>query len=273
MLRRLERGWRLLLLALAVAGCGVYQPDLLASSGAPAQGESGNGAAGTSASGGVSGDGTLGGTGGAGAVAGGGTAGSGGVGGTEDLTKAYVRGATKVPPISVDLSREGFRDWAHWGLATVDDYNHKADVTSSLMDFKPLGSALPKFNKGGPITFNWSDGTPVVSATTPNGIFWTGANQGFELKSPAGDEELLVNLYIGVTAGTAEIKASVSDPDATSELEDHINSPVGAWNLRVLTVQYGFAAPDSVLTVTLKVIDPLDATAAVSLNGVTWGGP
>ncbi len=204
----------------------------------------------------------------------GGTGGSGAVGGTEpDVPTPYVRGGTKVPPISVDLTREGFRDWAHWGLTTAADYNHKADVLSSLLDFKPVSSASPKLNKGGPTTFTWSDGTPVASATTANGILWLGDGQGFELRSPASSEEQIVNLYIGVTAGAAEIKASLSDPQATSGVEDHISSAAGAWNLRVLTVQYGFAAPDSVLTITVKVIDPLDATAAISLNGVTWGGP
>lgn len=268
---RRDPALRALLIALGAVGCATYGPEVLDSGASEpsAGGAAGMPGAGAGAASGSDGGSTLGGRAGGGA-----TAGTGAVGGSAvDTSKAYVTGGTEVPPISVDLTSEGFRDWAHWGLKSAEDYNHKADVPSSLLDFKPLGSVAPKLKAGGPTTFKWSDGTPVANASTLNGISWIGLDQGFQLDARAADEELNINLYIGVTAGAAEIRATLSDPDATSALEDQISSPVGSWNLRMLNVRYGFAVPGSVLTITLKVVDALDETAAVSLNGVAFGAP
>jgi hypothetical protein len=173
----------------------------------------------------------------------------------------------------VNMTNEGFRDWGHWGLKTAGDFNHKAGVTSHLLDFKPLGEETHAFKLGGPITLTWRDGTPTAMATTTNGVTWTGLDQGFEVVLPAADEELQAHLYIGVFSGSAEIKANLSDPDAVNQVEDHITSPVGEWNLRMLTVRYGFAAPGSEVSITVRVSDALNAMAAVSLHGITVGGP
>ena len=261
------------MLVLGLAGCEVYGPDLVADA---AAGQAGTGAMGGGA--GVmstGGEGAMGAVGGSGGEADGGTAGSGGTAGTSpvDTTRAYVRGGTRVPPIIVDFTIEGFRDWAHWGLVDEQDYNHKQGVPSQLLDFKPMGAATHTFKEGSPMTFKWSDGTPIASASTPNGIAWRGLNEGFELIAPAVDEERRVNLYIGITAGSAEIKASLSDPQAPSQVEDHVSAAIGAWNMRHLQIEYGFAAEGSELDVTVKVSEALNGTSAVALHGVTFEGP
>src|SRR5687768_9817812 len=158
-----------LALLACVAGCSVYDASLI---GTPVSSEGGTttsmGSAGESAGGGA-----VGATGGsAGSDTGGGgasVAGSAGQGGSAVVDPTpYVQGSTPFPPISVDLSLEGFRDWAHWGLEVADDYNRRADTDSQLLDFRPWGSGAPLLKSEGPVTFQWSDGVPTPQAITTN---------------------------------------------------------------------------------------------------------
>jgi hypothetical protein len=268
-------GW--LTLAVSIAGCAVYGPDLVASSSSVDQGGSfgmsgGGGAstAGTGATATQAGAPASGATGGASA----GTAGSaGGAGKGPEDTEPYVSGGTHVPPTLANLAHSDARDWGHWGLKTGADFNHRAGVITELLEFKAVGSESPQFKLGGPITFTWNGGTPTAMATTSNGVTWTGLDQGFEMIVAANEDERRVNLFIGVMAGTAEITATLSDPLATSQLDDQIESPDDQWNLRLLTIEYGFATEGTELTITLKITEAVNATAAVSLHGVTFDTP
>jgi hypothetical protein len=261
-----------MLLALGVWGCSVYEPGLLE----PEPTEGGSGGGGGAMSMGASG--TVIPTGGTGAMSGSagesassGTGGTAGNGSQEPLP--YVTGSARVPPIVVNLSNEGARDWAHWGLAKAEDYNHKAGVTSQLLDFKPIGAAAPAFKLGGPITFSWNDGMPTAQATTTNGVTWKGLDEGFELVTSAAYEERRVRLYVGITGGGAVLSATLSDPRASSPLEERISSPAGAWNLQLFSVEYGVAAEDTQLSITMQIVEAIDTTAAISLHGVTFDAP
>lgn len=271
MFRRLTPRSRSALLALSAWGCSVYEPSLLEPE-STAGGGGGGSAMSMGASGTVIPEGGTAATGGSGGeAAGSGTGGTAGSVSQEVLP--YVKGSTRVPPIVVNLSNEGTRDWAHWGLAKADDYNHKAGVTSQLQDFKPLGSAAPVFKLGGPITFSWNDGTPAAQATTTNGVTWKGMAEGFELVTNATAEERRTRLYVGITAGAAILSAALSDPRASPPIEERISSPAGAWNLQLFSVEYGLAEEDTPLSISMQIIEQIDTTAAISLHGVAFDAP
>jgi hypothetical protein len=265
-LRELCRG--ALSLTLLATGCAVYGPELVTSSEALVGGSGGETA---TAGVGAAGSGVLGGSGGEAAKAGSVSCSSGTAGASPDMTPPYVRGMMQLPPIEFDLTSVGFRDWVHWGLVEAEDYNHRAGVVSQLLDFNPMDTAAPELKVGGPTKIFWSDGVPTRDAETTNGIQWKGLNQGFELVAPATDEQRRMHLYVGVIGGSAAIKASVSDPEAESVVDQTLESPSGEWNLQMLTLEYGSAAEGSELVVSCQVITALGAEAAVSLHGVAFG--
>lgn len=265
-LRELRRG--ALSLTMLVSGCSVYGADLVTSSEAVLGGSAGEAA---TAGVGAAGAGVLGGSGGEAAQAGAVVSSSGTGGATPVATPPYLRGMMELPPIEFDLTSVGFRDWVHWGLAEAEDFNHRAGVVSQLLDFKPMDAAGPQLKVGGPTKIFWSDGVPTREAETTNGIQWQGLNQGFELVAPATNEQRRVHLYVGVIGGTAAIKASLSDPEAESGVDQTFDSPSGEWKLQMLTLDYGSAAEGSQLIVSCQVVSALGTDAAVSLHGVAFG--
>lgn len=267
----LEPGRALLALAVAATSCAVYGPDIL---GTVSVTDGGSGGAGSAGKGAATGGAGNGGSGGNGAVAG--SAAEGGMpeGGMPDepVKVPYVTGIVSAPSIGVGLTLDGGLDWAHWGLKSPNDYNHKAGVTPQLLDFKPTGEATAARYLNGPTTFTWSDGTPTASASTTDGISWTGLGEGFELVVPAEVAMRRLLLYVGVYGGTGNINAELSDPRANSKVEDRYTSSKEAWVRQVLSFEFGNAdQPDTTLTVSFKVEAPLFPSAAVSVTAMSLG--
>jgi hypothetical protein len=264
----LEPRRALLALAVVASACATYGPDVF---GPPSVGDGGSagatGTAGQSAGTGAAGSGGDGGSGGSGAAAG-----SIGEGGKPDepATVPYVTGVIGAPSISVGLTLDGELDWAHWGLKNPNDRNHKANITPQLLEFKPTGVLAPTRYLSGPTTFTWSDGTPTVSASSADGIQWTGLDEGFELVVPAEVPVRRLLLYVGAYGGTGTINAKLSDPRANSTVEDRFTSSKEAWVRQVLSFEFGFAdQPDTTLTVSFRVTAPLFPSAAVSLTAMS----
>lgn len=203
----------------------------------------------------------------------------GGAAGTPDggdtpapATLPYVNGFIGAPFISAGLTLDGTLDWAHWGLQSASDYNHKAGVVSHLLDFKPTGSVAPARVLNGPTTFVWSDGTPTKSASTNDGISWQGVGAGFQLTVSAGPDARRLNLYLGVFGGTGALTAGLSDPRTVGKGDDRITSDKPAWLLQVVTIDYGNAdKPNTTLNVSWRVETATSANAAVSLTAITIG--
>ncbi len=256
---------------IAIA-CSTYEPGLLQPASSGTSGNAGQ----SGSSGGTAGDAAVAGT--AGDAVSGGTAGTAAAGAPDagqpamPDTLPYVTGIIGAPSISVGLTFEGSLDWAHWGLKLVTDRNQKSIAVSQLLDFKPTGSAAMTRYLDGPTTFAWSDGKPTASASTNDGISWTGVGEGFQLKVPAGNDVRKLRLYVGIFGGTAVVKGALSDPRANSTLVDRVSSDTAAWVLQVVTVEYGFAdLPNTTLSVSVSIDKGSAAGAAVSLTALSIG--
>jgi hypothetical protein len=217
--------------------------------------------AGHMASGGSGGD--------AGAGTGAGATNDGGKGGSSAVTPR-VTASISTPPITVELSSEGFIDWAHWGMKSAADYSHKSGVISQLLDFKPLGEAAAGRYLDGPTTFSWSDGTPTLVGSTKDGVSWQGIGEGFQLVVPALPELRKLRLYLGVFACAGTLKAALSDARASTPVESRFSSDKQEWLLQVVTLEYGDTdKPDATLNASWRVEAATSSTAAVSLTALS----
>jgi hypothetical protein len=251
--------------------CATYGSDLLS---APLEGQAG--AAGEGGSAGSSGSAAGTAAAGAGGSQSGGSAGNvaAEAGAPATPTTPYLSAQIGEQPASVALTTEGSLDWAHWGLAGVTDYNHKAAVTSQLLDFKPVGGKSPEPFVAGATTFTWSDGVPTASGSTNDGIVWPGLHEGFQLVVPAVAEARRLRLYIGVNAGTGRIHAELSDPRATTKVNTPVISAKQAWVLQVVSLEYGGCdMPNTTLDVSLQVEAMVAPSAAVSVSAIAIDNP
>src|SRR5438046_1816492 len=107
--------------------------------------------------------------------------------------------ASLAPGTNIQLSAEGALDWAHWGLATTNSFDHKNGVVSQIGNHTMLGTNSPvqyAINLHG---YSWTGGTPTVSAAnTPTGVLVTGANDGFQFTLPADATVRRLKVYVGV---------------------------------------------------------------------------
>src|SRR5947207_15024819 len=95
-----------------------------------------------------------------------------------------LSGTVNPPPPSVNLTTEGTSDWAHWGLNTATDFNHKATGGTQISNVSLIGAGSTKARfRDSASTYTWTGGTPTASATnTPTGINinnFTGPGTGF----------------------------------------------------------------------------------------------
>ncbi|HKY38898.1 MAG TPA: hypothetical protein VJN18_23320 [Polyangiaceae bacterium] len=260
-------------LTLSASACAVYGPELVQ---LPPEGGSG-GASGSTAGSRSQGATSPGGSGGdlsTSGTAGEPTSGSGGEGGQppEPETVPFLRVAITPPFTDVTLTTEGALDWAHWGLGSATDRNQRAGVTSLLLDFKPTGSTQAMRFLDGPTTFNWTDGTPTVTASTNDGISWQGVGEGFELVVPAVVDIRKLKLYLAVFDGTGALQASLSDPRASSIGDNRITNNSAIWHTDVITIDYGNATlPDTTMTVSFSMAEGNAPNAAVALTAMSIG--
>jgi hypothetical protein len=216
--------------------------------------------------------GVAGGAGGAGGSGGAsGSGGAGGAGGSVVAMVPYISSTTLNPTIGVGLSSEGTLDWAHWGLKTAADYNHKNLPNPLLSTLASVGTKPITLYAGvADTTFAWSDGTPTVSGMSKNGVQVAGIGEGFVVTAPTAAEVRLLRLYVGVMAGTAQIQAKFSDPKATDAmLNDVLTAPTDMWVVQMITVEYQDSAPGTTISVRWTLQSGTSPMAAVHLKAVT----
>ncbi|GAA2645202.1 hypothetical protein [Paractinoplanes durhamensis] len=111
-------------------------------------------------------------------------------------------------PNTVDLSREGTRDWIHWGLTDGKSVDRKSGVAATIQD---LGSPGPRGRyDNNPQLFTWSDGNPNrFTGGTPTGIYTCGKDAGFVVRVPASTATRTVHLYAGVWQANARLTVTL----------------------------------------------------------------
>jgi len=115
----------------------------------------------------------------------------------------------------INLSVEGIADWAHWGTAQANDFDHKNIATSLISDFTKLGGGGVTHLGTYSVGFSWNDGTPTATATnSTTGVYVSGNGSGFRITAPADTTTRTLRLYCGGQMSTATVTAHLSDGSA-----------------------------------------------------------
>jgi hypothetical protein len=136
-----------------------------------------------------------------------------------------VKVARNDVPSRVDLTREGTRDWVHWGEQSTFSLERRTDGDFQILEGPPTA---PRFRHGlSGERFSWVNGSPVAASDgTPTGIRTCGKGNGFTVSAPAGTATRTLRLYVGALAGRGKLTAKLStgSASATSTFEERTNN-------------------------------------------------
>lgn len=189
-----------------------------------------------------------------------------------------LTGSGAVPPASVVLSDEGTNDWAHWGLASSNSFDHKAGVTQQISNFTLLGTNNIMQYADNLTAYSWVDGTPTYSASpSTTGVFIDGLTNGFELTLPADRQPRVAKIYVGLYAARADFRAWLSDASAPEFSDTTLSSNYNN-AYQVYTLNYTAALPNQTLTIRHTALNSFDThfgnvtlqAATLSLLPVTF---
>lgn len=170
----------------------------------------------------------------------------------------------------INLTTEGTADWAHWGAANKNSFDHKSIPTPLISDFTPTVNNETITQLGSyALGFSWSDGTPTPSATnSTTGIYVNGQNSGFRISVPADTTTRTLRFYAGGQMSTATVLAHLSDGSAADYTTTATTTAgdTGMQFERVVTLVYRAAAAGQTLTVSWTVSS---ATGYVHLHSAT----
>ena len=175
--------------------------------------------------------------------------------------------ATPVGPIN--LTSEGIRDWAHWGLNSSISFDHKGGVGQQISNYTPLGTTSVKTLANNPTAFTWSDGTPTISATnTKTGVFVVGLNKGFQIAVPADTTSRTLRIYVGLWKAQGKLEATLSDGITPAYADTSLDGTSGTKN-GVYTVNYRAASDGQTLTIKYTATKIYDPSGNVTLEAAT----
>jgi len=181
-----------------------------------------------------------------------------------------LTGNLSATPASVDLTVEGTTDWAHWGLQTTTDFDHKAGVTQQISNCTIIGAApLNQYNDN-PSGFSWSGGTPHPSTSnTTTGIYIEGTNNGFQLTVPAATTIKTLKLYVGLWQAQGKLEASLSDGSAPVYSNTALINTT-ATSIGMYTINFQAASSGQLLTI--KYTNIASGNGNVTLQAATLVG-
>ncbi|HXI53104.1 MAG TPA: Ig-like domain-containing protein, partial [Candidatus Saccharimonadales bacterium] len=161
-------------------------------------------------------------------------------------------------PSAVNLTSEGGRDWAHWGLQTNSLFNHKAGVAQQISDFAKIGTDAVQLYGDNYTAYNWSDGTPTATANNATkGVFTTGVTNGFEITVPADTTSRTVKVYVGLYSAQGNFQAWLSDFSGAAYTDTTLSNFFGnAYGSYTLT--YAAASPGQTLHIRYRSLNVFD---------------
>ena len=152
-------------------------------------------------------------------------------------------------PLSVVLSAEGTRDWAHWGLTTSNSFDHKSGVVSSIPNYVPIGTQPARRVVDDLTKWSWAGGTPTSIATNSlTGVCVSNFTNGFELRLPASSGLRTLKLYVGVFSARGQLQAYLSDSSAPAYADTTLKNFYGQ-TARAYTLKYTAASENQTLIV------------------------
>jgi hypothetical protein len=162
-----------------------------------------------------------------------------------------LTGAIASPAGPVQLTTEGALDWAHWGLNTAADFDHKSGVLQQIGNYSVIGGGSPARYANNGIGFTWADGAPNATATNSvTGLYLTGLNQGFRLTAAADKTVRTLKVYVGIWRAQGKLVAHLSDGSAVDFVDTSLTNSSGVTTLGVYTLTYQAASAGQTLTVT-----------------------
>ena len=186
-------------------------------------------------------------------------------------TGGTLTGSVEIPPVGVDLTAEGTRDWAHWGLGSPGSFNHKSGVAQLIPNVVLLNASTSELtNYADSLTaFSWSDGTPTTqTSSNMTGVFLYATNHppaGFQLTVPATNLPRRLKVYAGLYRAQGRLDAWLSDFSAVPYSDSSVVRPDS--NRRaVYTLVFASANPGANLVITwtpAAVFDPF-------FGNLTW---
>jgi hypothetical protein len=189
-------------------------------------------------------------------------------------TGGSLAGARTNAPLSANLTAEGTTDWAHWGLLSPSNFNHKVSGGGQISDVTPIGTNALRQYYDNRTAFSWSDGTPVPSVTSSNvGVFVFGARNGFEISAPADTNERTLRIYVGLYGSQGNFQSWLSDFSALAFTDTTLSNAFGN-SYAVYTLTYRAATNGQRLNVRYVSQDLFDADFGnVTLQAATLQGP
>ena len=188
-------------------------------------------------------------------------------------TGGALSGRGVFPAASVDLTVEGSSDWAHWGLASPVDFDHKAGVPRQISNFTTIGTNITQWVQDYVTEFTWSDGTPTGGAgPTRTGVCVHGSTNGFRITAPADTSGRTLKVYVGLYGAEGRFQAYLSDHSAPACTDTSLSSIYGN-PPAVYILDYRAASSGQALIVEYTAGTLFDADYGyVSLQAATLSG-
>ncbi|MEO8367702.1 MAG: Ig-like domain-containing protein [Candidatus Solibacter sp.] len=195
--------------------------------------------------------------------------GSTGSGGT--LSAAFTS-----PTGTIQLTTTGTADWAHWGLNTATDFNHKAGVTQQISNFTLVGTVAPTRYANSTVGFTWTDGTPTATASataSSTGLYVSGQNNGFSLSVPADTTQRTVVLYLGAWRNTGRLVAHLSDGSAPDYVDTSLTNNAGSTTVGAYTLTYQAGSSGQTLNLTYTMTGASGGNVTLQAATLVAGAP
>jgi hypothetical protein len=110
----------------------------------------------------------------------------------------------------IDLSG-GAADWAHWGFADQNSFDHKTG-SNLISNFTNVMNTAIQQGTPYPVGFSWSDGTPTSSATnSQTGVYTNGVGSGFRITVPADNTLRTLRIWAGGQQSMTTVTAHLTD--------------------------------------------------------------
>jgi len=170
-------------------------------------------------------------------------------------------------PLSHDVTMKG--DWKIYGTSFPTNVIFASGITSQIKPLALLGGAVKKTFTG-PSTFpkiKWTNGVPISSGSTTQGLQVTEVNQAFQVTVPAG--KALSELRLYTFARNANIEYWCQNNDGTGFA--HGILPFGALGVQVVACRYRAASDNQTMTFTWMLAQKNQPDAVAGLMAVQYG--
>lgn len=153
-----------------------------------------------------------------------------------------LAGSASSAPGSVNLTSTGSADWVHWGHTNPASVNRKAGGGAAIGALNAFGGTPARFQapQNARVSYAWSDGTPLGSATTTAGLYLSNVGSGYSFTAPASPTARTLTLYLGGWRASGELEVRLSD-DSAAPYRVTLQNSNGVFD-RVVTVAYSAAS-------------------------------